>query len=115
MNKIQQIALVVGLIMYLLTPVFSDMIDVSSMTAYEKFKPQESQSNAQEFLTHILENIHEGNLGSDIAFHITKEELQTNFGINEDDYVSLKLQTRFFDRKGYRYMNSQQSLSLRLG
>ncbi|MGF9906944.1 hypothetical protein [Brevibacillus porteri] len=104
MNKIQQIALVIGLIMYLLTPIFSYMKDASSMTAYERFKPQKSQSNAQEFLTHILENIHEGNLGGDIAFHITKEELQSKFGIREDDYVSPKLHTRYFDRNGYRYM-----------
>ncbi|GEC92840.1 MULTISPECIES: hypothetical protein [Brevibacillus] len=104
MNKIQQIALVIGLIMYLLTPVFSYMKDVSSMTAYERIKPQESQSNAQEFLTHILENIHEGNLGGDITFHLTKEELQSKFGIKDEDYVSVRLHTSYFDRNGYRYI-----------
>ncbi|MED1785827.1 hypothetical protein P4V43_28910 [Brevibacillus fortis] len=104
MNKIQQIALVIGLIMYLLTPVFSNVKDVSSMTAYERFKPQESQSNAQEFLTHILENIHEGNLGGDITFHLTKEELKSKFGIKDEDYVSVRSHTSFFDRNGYRYM-----------
>lgn len=104
MNKIQKIALVIGFILYLLTPVFSYMQDVSSMTAYERFNPQESQSNAQEFLTHILENIHEGNLGGDIAFHITKEELQLKFGISEDDFVSPRLHIKYFDRNGYRYM-----------
>jgi len=107
MNKVQQIILVIGFLVYSLTPVFSNKIDVTSMTAYEKYSPQESQSNAQEFLTHILKNIHEGNLGSDISFPITKDELKSKFGISEDEYFPLNRNINYFERNGYRYMFSK--------
>ncbi|MDF2679103.1 MAG: hypothetical protein K0R47_293 [Brevibacillus sp.] len=103
MKKIHQAILAVGLLCYLLTPAVAPIWMGTTLTAVEKYRPQDSQSNAQKFLIYILEHIHEGTLGGDIPFNMTKEDLHTNFSITEDEYVSASWNTSYFDRKGYRY------------